>query len=399
MTITDLAVPAEWTAGPPDLDDISTAEGWKRYVAARDSYRCPTLLSRAEYEALPDGHRSLYDFAREIAVANLPSHDTPMAAALRRQVERTLKTNTNQSKAGVRTGMLVSADAGLGKSTLIREIAASFEERQRGLATMFPNIAGNRDLWLPVAWINVPANVTIKGLCYEILAFFGDVPVGQPSEPVLSRRVRDIMKACGTRLLVLDDITRLNMAREADQITADFIRALMETAATILGIGVNVEASGLLYEGQANADARRALTQTRRRFTVHPLGAFTDETSDTYNGWLSHLRAVEDDLPLLDKAPGMLTGGDTPAYLLRRTNGVIGTLSRLIAEASLDVLGQTPAGPGTGEYLTREVLDDIRLDHAAETPDIPQPVQQPRAAKRRPPRTRNSAFNGTRRPA
>jgi hypothetical protein len=340
----------------------------------------------------------LYDMARQIAVANLPTHETPMAATLRSRITTTLNANTLSNKPGVRTGLLLSADAGLGKTTLIRDVAATFDEHQRQLATVFPSVAGHRDRWIPVAWINVPPNVSIKGLCTEMLKFYGDATAPRMTETALSVRVHDLVKACGTRLLVLDDITRMKMHREADKDAADWVRALMETGATILGIGVNVEQSGLLDEGEASARDRHTLTQTRRRFTVHRLDPFTTETQDVFSGWLSHLRAVELDLPLLDKTPGMLTSGDTPAYLLRRTNGVLGTLTRLITEAALTVIGQPYTGPGTGETLTRQVLDSVLLDHAAEHGNVPTD-QAPTPGQRQPrrPRTRNGAFNGARR--
>ncbi|RBY96715.1 hypothetical protein DQ237_08915 [Blastococcus sp. TF02-8] len=394
MTVPPL--PAEWLAEPPILDDISTVDGWQHYVEHRDAYQPPALISRAEYDRLPDGHRSLYDMARGIGIANLPRHDTPMGVATTAAIATTLRLNTDNSAPGVRPGLFVSADAGLGKSTLVREIAAEFDTSLRQKAQFFPGVVGNRDRWIPVAWVNVPPKVTISGLCRDILAFYGDVPRSRTYEPELTARVRQIIVECGTRLLVLDDITRLKMHREADQNAADFIRALMETGATVLGIGVNVEQSGLLYEGQASTRNRRLLTQTRRRFTVHTLGSFTDETSEAFAGWLSHLKAIEEDLPLLDKAPGMLTGDDTPAYLLRRTGGVVGTLTRLVSEASIGVLGQRPSGPRTGEYLSREVLDSIVLDHAAENQGLPEPTAlSPKATARRG-RARNGAFNGKR---
>jgi hypothetical protein len=392
--------PAAWLAEPPVLDDVTTVEGWNRYVTHRHEYQPPPLITRTEYEALPEGHRALYDMARETALANQPKHETPMTAALRRSVVPTLRLNSSNANPGVRPGIFVSADAGLGKSTVMREIAAAFDTRQRARAQFFPSIAGNRDRWVPVAWVNVPSKVTIKGLCAEILGFYGEMPrtVRHVSETALTARVNELIVACGTRLLVLDDITRMKMHREADMDAADFVRSLMETAATIIGIGVNVEASGLLYEGQASARNRHLLTQTRRRFSVERLLPFTSEDSETANAWLSHLRAIEENLPLLDKSPGMLTDGDTPAYLLRRTDGVIGSLSRLVTEASLLVLGNRPTGPGTGEYLSRSILSSVTLDHAAEHSDVREPPTPPegRVPARRSGRSRNTVFNGNR---
>lgn len=399
MTITTAAPPAEWLMAPPNLDDVSTFEGWNRYVANRHAYQPVAAISRAEYEALPSGHQALYDMAREVALANLPKHATPMTQTLTASITATLKLNSLNANPGVRPGLFVSAEAGLGKSTVVREIAASFDDTQRARADLFPEVAGNRDLWVPVAWVNVPPKVTIKGLCSIILSYYGETPRAfrHMSEPMLTSRVNTLIASCGTRLLVLDDITRMKMHREADMDAADFVRSLMETGATVLGVGVNIEESGLLYEGQASTKNRRLLTQTRRRFSVNRILPFTSESTDASGAWMSHLRAVENDLPLLDKAPGMLTSGDTPTYLMRRTGGVIGSLSRLVAEASLHVLTTSPTGPGTGEYLSRAVLDRVVLDHAAEHGEVleaaPARAAKPERAK---PRTRNGAFNGDR---
>jgi hypothetical protein len=70
--------PAAWFAELPPRQDITTVDGWQHYVEHRDDYQPLTLLTRAEYDRLPDAHRSLYDMARETAIGNLPRHETPM---------------------------------------------------------------------------------------------------------------------------------------------------------------------------------------------------------------------------------------------------------------------------------------------------------------------------------
>lgn len=395
-TTTLPAPPAAWFPKQPPREEITTLEGWQHYVEHRDDFRPPPVLTRAEYDALPDAHRSLYDMAREVAIGNLPRHQTPMGQDVMDRIALTLRANTANATPGVRPGVMVSADGGLGKSTLVREIAAQFDETLRMKAQFMPEVAGNRDRWVPVAWLSIGSEITIRGLCRDLLGFYGDIPRKGEYAPELTARLRKIMVDCGTVLLVLDDITRLQMHREADRNAADFIRSLMETGATILGIGVDVRGSGLLYEGRASTRNKHVLTQTRARFGVHDLRAFTDETGEVFAAWLSHLKAVEEDLPLLDKAPGMLTSGDTPAYLLRRTRGVVGSLTRLMSEASLAVLGRRPTGPGTGEYLSREVLDYITLDDAAENQVLPESTRVAPKAKSRRTRSRSTVFNGNR---
>ena len=110
-----------------------------------------------------------------------------------------------------------------------------------------------------------------------------------------------------------------------------------------------------------------------------------------------HLAGIEDQLRLLRSADGMLTAGDMPEYLFRRTHGVVGLLRRLIEDGCAQAIA-------TGEErLTRELLagTPIRLGNlndldpdAGEIPDIPE-NDVPPPKKRRP---RNTVFDdhGTR---
>jgi hypothetical protein len=246
-------------------------------------------------------------------------------------------------------------------------------------------------------WINVPPKVSIGALCRRILEFYGETPRGIRTEAQYTARVHELIRDCGTRLIVLDDITRMKMHREADQDTADWIRGLQETSATVIGIGVDVDGCGLLYEGRAGTKRKRLLTQTRRRFSVLHLDPFTYDCDEDIAAWIAHLKAVEGNLPLLDKAPGMLSE-DLPEFLFAQTGGVIGSLSRYIAEAARLILGR--AIDDGGEYLHQDDFLRVRLDHAAVTgqdPEIDAATEgQPTAARTRKPR-RNGAFNGDRR--
>ncbi len=67
--------------------------------------------------------------------------------------------------------------------------------------------------------------------------------------PTLTRTVRGALRDHATRVLILDDITRLKMHREADQDVLDFIRDLMNITVVVL-VGVGIPTSGLLREGR-----------------------------------------------------------------------------------------------------------------------------------------------------
>ena len=118
--------------------------------------------------------------------------------------------------------------------------------------------------------------------------------------------------------------------------------------------------------------------------------------------FLEHLAGIEDQLRLLRAADGMLTAGDMPEYLFRRTHGVVGLLRRLIEDSCARAIA-------TGEErLTRELLaaTPIRLGNladldpdAGEIPDIPAAMPRRRSRRRNAgPGTRSSTTTAPGRP-
>ena len=232
--------------------------------------------------------------------------------------------------------------------------------------------------------------------------------------PDLVRQVAASIRDHGTKALLLDDITRLRMHRADDQDVLDLIRAFMSMHVTLVLIGVDIPGSGLLREGRHDprtgqwlfpppgtpASTQLEATQTERRFDLIELDRFRYDTPAQITAWTRHLAGVEQQLRLMDAAPGMLTGGTMPEYLYRRTSGVVGLLERLIEDGCRDAID-------TGEErLTRELLagtpihlgnlNDLDPD-AGEIPDIPEnDVPPPRPKKKR--RPRNTVFDdhGTR---
>jgi hypothetical protein len=178
----------------------------------------------------------------------------------------------------------------------------------------------------------------------------------------------------GTKALLLDDITRLRMHRADDQDVLDLIRAFMSMHVTLVLIGVDIPGSGLLREGRHDPGTGQWLfppsrhagihgleaTQTERRFDLVELDRFRYDTPAQVIAWTRHLAGIEQQLRLMDAAPGMLTDGTMPEYLYRRTHGVVGLLERLIEDGCREAID-------TGaEFLTQAVLDNVALS----LPDI-----------------------------
>lgn len=334
--------------------DISDLDGWKTFVRLRDANQYPPLIDRDAYRALPPRERVRYDTIRRLGIFNPPKQETPMTAAIRDQVVPVLRANLYRMDPGVRSGVFISADGAMGKSTLMREIAADYEAEIEVLREVMPLTVGFRDRWVPVAWVTVPPKLSIRSLASAILTFYGEPVANKPNDSQLTTRVEAVIRDCGTRLLVLDDITRYKDG-EADRLASDWLRNLMETSVTVVALGVDVRGSGILYDGTRGRD-KQLRTQTARRFTVLDIEPFRYDTVQSTRDWVAHLCAIENDLPLLDKTPGMLSE-DLAEFLFERTSGVIGVLADWIQLTAESVIGRDPNQGG--EYLTRTDFDRV----------------------------------------
>ncbi|MEV6639342.1 AAA family ATPase [Amycolatopsis sp. NPDC051371] len=127
-----------------------------------------------------------------------------------------------------------------------------------------------------------PVTATPKSLCRAILDFYGADHHVRTTLPQLTRTVRASLHDHGTRVLLLDDITRLKMHRADDQDTLDLMRAFMSMNTTLVLIGVGLPGSGLLREGRHDPRTSQWIfppprgshagddpsTQTERRFDL-----------------------------------------------------------------------------------------------------------------------------------
>lgn len=340
-----------------ETGDISDLDGWVDFVAKRDAHQPPPLITRDEYEALPAPDRTAYDMARRIANNNLPKHETPMTDQARDQIQAVLNSNLYRMDPGVRSGIFISADGNLGKSTLMRDIAATYDTEIRQFRDMFPNSVKTRDRWVPVMWVTVPPKLSIRSLGLAILAFYGEHVPSRSNDSEITKRVENVIRDCGTRLAVLDDITRYKDG-EADRFAADWIRNLMETSVSIVAMGVDIRGSGILWDGRGRPRNQRLSTQTARRFTVIEIDTFAYDTPENIRDWIAHLKAVEEDLLLLDKQPGMLST-NLAEFLYDRTDGVIGVLTDYVQMAATAVIGRAPAYGG--EFLNRADFETVPL--------------------------------------
>ena len=87
--------------------------------------------------------------------------------------------------------------------------------------------------------------------------------------------------------------------------------------------------------------------------------------------FIEHLAGIEDQLRLLRSFDGMLTAGDMPEYLFRRTDGIVGLLRRLIEDGCAKAIA-------TGEErLTRDLLAGTAIRLATSPTSTPTPARSP----------------------
>jgi hypothetical protein len=391
-------------AGPQP--DRTRWEGWQQWRAARGTFTPAPRLAVAEYQALSPRGRALHDLHRTATHVNLRLQETPMSRRVSGLMRGRLQNNAVKFTPGTRDGLMISGGGFQGKTETACQAAAEFEDLWRDIHRQLApgHVPGTRDEFVPVAYCRLPVRATPKALCKTILDVYGDPHPATLHD--LVRAVRDAVRDHATTALLIDDITRLRLHRGDDQDTLDLIRELMDLGATLVLIGVDIPGSGLLrgarpdhaagqwtFPAAAYGDARA--TQTGRRFDLVDLGPFDYSAPAGITSFIEHLAGIEDQLRLLRSFDGMLTAGEMPEYLFRRTHGVVGLLRRLIEDGCARAIatGEERLTPGllAGTAIRLGNLDDLDAD-AGEIPDIPGDGTPPPRPKRER-RPRNTVFD------
>jgi hypothetical protein len=393
---------------PAGAIDRETVEGWARWRRTRHSFVAAPRITVAQYRMMSPRRRALHELHRLATHANLAVQETPMSAAVSRMLTSRIRSNALKHRPTTRAGVMVNGGGYQGKTETVCETAAAFEDQWLDLHDQLnPDaVPGGRDLHATVAYVQTPVTAKPKSTCEAILDFYGE-HYKNMTLPQLVRTVKTALHEHGTKVLILDDITRLKMHREADQDVLDLIRSLMSMSVTLILVGVGIPQSGLLREGRHDprtgqwvfpSEARSrtgnsdTATQTERRFDVIDLGPFRYDTAAGIDAWINHLAGVEDQLRLLRAEPGMLTTGQMPEYLFRRTGGIVGLLERLMEDACAEAIDSGE------EQVTTGFLDGIAVSlgnvpgrdpAAGEVPRVPD--QTPVPKKRR--RPRNTVFD------
>jgi hypothetical protein len=331
------------TTNPDRHDDVEppiTLDGWRALVDK--DYKAPALLDRDQYLQLPDDARRDYDAMRR------DYHRTPRPLGIptfRKVLHQGRKQYLNNvTHEGARPGLVISGEGGVGKSTALRGLGVAIEVRWRELHPRSEDA-------VPVVNISLPGGTRPKGLPTAFLEFFGVPFRKRDTELDLSIQACKLMRALRTSLVLIDEIHNLNHTSRAGAEVSDHLKYFTEhVPATFVLAGIDVVGNGL-FRGRRGQ-------QLARRFRMLKVEPFNYGSADEQREWHRVIEQFEHSLMLYDHRPGTLV--THAKYLFDRTDGVMTSLSSLIREAAVDAIDD-----GT-ESITRDHLDDVLLDHAAE---------------------------------
>ncbi|CDJ99374.1 TniB family protein [Microbacterium sp. C448] len=343
---------------PLERDELlSRWEGW-RHFAEGPALEKPEHLSAKQIKRLGEDDRVAYDYQRERYHANFLV-TTPQVKRLNVRLWDLLDAN-QQGPSRVKGAAVIDSPPGLGKTTAVDAFGRAFHRRQ--ILRHGRDFDDGQTLHIPVCHVAFKGHTTTRALNEAILNFYNHPSADAAETRHLRNRnlatlAAESVRRHGTRLIIVDDVHFLKIHTDEGVALANELKWLAnEYPATFLFTGVNMTDTGLLSESKTTK--KLAMSQIARRWTRLALPPFAHPVDEHRKAWLSLLGTIETHLVLANAKPRMLR--EQADYLYERSTGMIGSLFKLIT------LGAVHAMRDGIEELTREVLDEIDIDVAAE---------------------------------
>lgn len=330
---------------------LSRKKGWHEFVhaARRDPLE---RLTRQDLTTLGEEEREDYDEARRVWNANLPTVKTQQLTDAYGVIDQVMASGRRDGDR-LRGSVVIDAAPGLGKTTIATRYGRDLhrrEVRRHGPRTQ----AG--DQRLPVAFIPLTSEITLKGLNVKLLEFYGHAAADRATSPRLASMAVDCVVSCQTRLIIIDELHFVDFRHRRGVEVSNHLKSLAnEMPATFVYVGVGLQERKFFDEGLIGDSA--ALAQTARRATRCPVTPYAYDTPAAARAWTDLLAALEAHIVLSEARTGMLT--DHASELFRRTQGHIGSLTTLI-ERACDQAIRT----GT-ETITSGLIATTSIDNAA----------------------------------
>lgn len=313
---------------------LTTLKGWRAFVAEHPNV--PQLLPEDTWRALDDGERFAYDEERLAHHAKLLVVATPTIQQVLTGGRR-LQYLNRHTEVG-RCGLILSGPARTGKTTCLTQLGKTLETMH---SRRHPDAAGH----IPVVYITAPPAATPKMIAVEFARFLG-LPVTRRSN------ITDVLESvCGvclrssTTAVLVDEIHNVNLGTRYGAEASDTLKYFAERLpATFVYAGINVARAGLLAGNRGE--------QIAGRFSMIHTGAFGRGQQ-----WQALIAALESSLRLHHHHAGSLV--EHADYLHNRSDGMIGSLLRLIRAAAVQAVLDG------SEAITKASLESIPVDIAS----------------------------------
>jgi hypothetical protein len=296
------------------------------------------MLPDDQWTALTEDERVAYDEARIAHHAELVVVTTSTIQEITN--EGRMLTLLNQRENGARQGLIVSGEAATGKTTAIKQLGRFHELRTR---RRFP--CSDR---IPVVYVTAPAKGSPRKLAMEFARFLGLPPIPSRANATdIADAVCQILIDARCDIVLIDELHNINMATTGGEDHSDHMKYLTEhLPATFIYAGIDVERANVFTGIRGRQLAGRCSLVNTGPFPYH------DE-------WRQLVAGMEAALRLHRHEPGSLV--KQAKYLHQRTQGMIGSLSRLVRQSAIRAILTD------NEAITRPLMDKIRLDHSAES--------------------------------
>jgi hypothetical protein len=329
-------------------------EDWQAFVA-RPNTPIVKLPTWQEYESMSDSGKILLDRARLHYQRTFGPIETPIMEIIHNAAMRLTSMNLHAGP-GARPGIIIDGAGTVGKSTIAMQFGRRYEQKITNHHKIKETPSG--DLFLPVAYVNLPGEVNILNFNW-LLADFYNIPAPKSSKPsFLTKQIIEYAANCATSLVILDDIHFLKMKNRTAETLNNHLKSLANSiSATFMYAGINCEGTGLLSEGYRPELIQ--FSQTGHRFKKFDVYPFSTKTAEDNKSFCTLLTFIEKNLLLYHQPRGTLSSefGD---YIMSRTGGFIGAIVTLLREAGAIAIRDRK------ECITEKILESIKLDFDSE---------------------------------
>jgi hypothetical protein len=232
--------------------------------------------------------------------------------------------------AGVAEGLLLVAQTGSGKTTVLQY----YESR-------FPRIETTRGTRIPVLRVDTPESPTVKTLAEAILFAMGDPAAAKGTASAKTNRIIHFFKECGVELLFIDEFQHFYDGRRVTESkrVSDWLKNLINK------VGIPVILAGL----PRSIAVVNANPQLRRRFGApHYMQPFGFVSQDEQLEFRGVLKVIQSRLPVpcID-----LSEANVAQRFFYASHGLLDYVVKIIDDAV------SRACPDSGEPLTQQAFE------------------------------------------